>query len=327
MTRITDNEEAPQEESAAPEPEPEPEPQPARTKLSDRFLPRFEGQIQILGVTLNGLGKIGLVFVLVFLAATAGYWLYQRSQKSQVPGLVGTTRAEAEKLLDRRHLVLGGIQFEESDEPKGTVLRTDPRIGTELEYDSGVLLILAKPAAPVSREPVAQYVVPNSGPRIVLPPAGRTGAAPDIVLRDERPRPTATPAPSRTPDVTMPTTPVPTPTSVAPVPEVFLLGGTTQAADVPGDCATGYHTTVTQPITLSGPGELTYRWVDSEGPVGEPEKLTFSDQLTQTVTKDWVRTGQDGARLTGWQQLRVISPGSQSGDRITDDHYCGGGLG
>ena len=70
----------------------------------------------------------------------------------KVPDVVGADRGHAAKLLADEGLSVGSVTEEVSDQPAGTVLRTNPKAGTAVRPGSAVGLVVAKapPADPPS---------------------------------------------------------------------------------------------------------------------------------------------------------------------------------
>ncbi|BCY08475.1 PASTA domain-containing protein [Actinoplanes sp. L3-i22] len=285
------------------------------------MLKHVEGQVSSDGIAVTGLGKVGVAVVLVFLVGVGGYWVFQQLQKSQVPPLVGVSRAEAEKQLTRAHLVLGGFREEESGEPKGTVLRTEPGIGSNLAYGTGVTLVLAKPVEqPAPQIGIAQLKAGTAG----LPQLPGRGAGPHVDVR-VIPAP-AGPVSRRTlPPATRPIGTSPPESSqppVPPVPEVWLDEGSAETAPESPDCQSGLLTVVTQRVSMSGPGALTFQWVGSDGTTTPAETREIGAASTTVVRGEWRRTGLPGDTLTGWRRLAILSPKQLTGDPLTDDHVC-----
>ena len=61
----------------------------------------------------------------------------------EVPNVVGMTVGEASNELGRVNLRLGSTSEEASTEPEGTVIRTDPAVGTPVEADTAVNLVVS----------------------------------------------------------------------------------------------------------------------------------------------------------------------------------------
>lgn len=67
----------------------------------------------------------------------------------EMPDLVGMSQADALGEINRAGLARGEITHQESDEPQGTVLSTDPKAGTEVEPGTKVNLVVAKASTKV----------------------------------------------------------------------------------------------------------------------------------------------------------------------------------
>jgi serine/threonine-protein kinase len=98
------------------------------------------------------------------------------AEQVAVPRLIGQTRAEATATLAEAGLRLGSVTQEPSSEPEGTVLRSDPAEGVEVEPGDQVDIVL------------------SSGPTPAPTPS-------------PTPQPTPTPEPTPTPDPTATPTP------------------------------------------------------------------------------------------------------------------------
>jgi hypothetical protein len=243
------------------------------------------------------------------------WWVFhQQSSQSEVPNLIGIQRAMAEAQLKDVGLNLRGVYEEVSDQSVGLVLRSDPAVGTKLDRGAGVNLVIgaARPATPPSSGPIVIPIpVPgNSAPapgypaspphNIVLPP-------PNVVLPPNSPAPPPNPAPP-------PTSNLPT-TSPTPPPSPVILGA--GRVDHPDsayhDCATGYRFNFSQQVSMTQPGRVTYRWLRSDGASAPVQYIDFANPGTQTVTTWWQRSGRPGDKLTGWQQIEILTPTSLKG--------------
>lgn len=67
----------------------------------------------------------------------------------EMPDLVGLSQADALGEINRSGLARGEITHQESDEPQGTVLSTDPKAGTMVEPETKVNLVVAKASSKV----------------------------------------------------------------------------------------------------------------------------------------------------------------------------------
>jgi hypothetical protein len=304
------------------------EEQPARpVRLHQRLIRRFEGQIQLPGgLVVNGVGKLGVVFVALFAVVAITVVVTRWEPKAKVPALIGATRQEAEARLGEAHLVVGGIQHEESTQPVDTVLRTDPMIGTSLARDSGVLLVLAGPLG-------GNAGLPQTVP---IPPSAGTGDPSDSRAGGPGPGNTsggskggATSSGGKTtgemtskgdgPSNPSPSTDDPAPDTSA---EVSLSAGSAEPDPNLDSCDTGYQMNFTQPVSMSEPGEVTYRWIGSDGGQTAVETLVFDEAGARTAETTWLRTGAPGETLEGWQRLEVLSPTSVHGNKLGFEHTC-----
>jgi serine/threonine-protein kinase len=102
-----------------------------------------------------------------------------------VPPLIGQTPDQAQRTLDQAGLQLGSVGSEYSDEAEGTIIRTVPAVGEEVEPGRSVDVIVSR-----GPEPTA---TPSPTP-------------------EQAPEPTPTPSPPPTPP---PATPTPTPPPTA----------------------------------------------------------------------------------------------------------------
>ncbi|MDR7274055.1 PASTA domain-containing protein [Catenuloplanes atrovinosus] len=312
---------------------PDGEDEPAqRVRLHTRILRRFEGQVQLPGgLVLNGAGKVGLVFVLLFAAVAGTVFAMRWEPTAKVPALVGLTRADAEARLADADLVVGGIEFEDSAEPPGTVLRTDPRIGTKMAHDSGVTLVLARAAAgpqvivpslPPGTPQPGSAVAPGGDVNVVVPGPGAPVPAPP------NPGPNANPGNPANPNNPGPPRPAPGGTTQQPPPPppatVTMLAGEAVPDPDADNCTTGYRTIFRQTVAMSGPGRVTLRWLRSDGALGPVETVDFTAAGTRTFETTWLRTGAPGDTLGGWQQLDVSAPNAARGAQLTFTHTCPG---
>jgi serine/threonine-protein kinase len=71
-------------------------------------------------------------------------------ERYEVPKLGGTPYSEAEALLEEHHLTLGVVTRKYDEEvPKGIIIAADPGVGTELQKDRPVNLIVSKGPEPI----------------------------------------------------------------------------------------------------------------------------------------------------------------------------------
>ena len=77
-----------------------------------------------------------------------------KSRQVAVPNVVGVKKAAAERVLVNNGLRIGSVIEEESEQPSGTVLRTNPGVGVKVRSGSTVNLVIAK--SPVTTTPPAK---------------------------------------------------------------------------------------------------------------------------------------------------------------------------
>jgi serine/threonine-protein kinase len=75
--------------------------------------------------------------------ATVDFVISRGAHPTKVPFLVGQTRDQAQTALDDAHLQ-GVFHSEKSDQPKGTVIRTNPAAGQQVPRDSQVDVYISK---------------------------------------------------------------------------------------------------------------------------------------------------------------------------------------
>jgi serine/threonine-protein kinase len=82
--------------------------------------------------------------------STVDLVIAQRGDQTEVPDVVGKDQVQAARALRADGLWVGSVTQEVSDQPPGTVLRTNPKAGTAVRPGSTVDLIVAKapPAKP-----------------------------------------------------------------------------------------------------------------------------------------------------------------------------------
>jgi beta-lactam-binding protein with PASTA domain len=114
---------------------------------------------------------------------------------------------------------------------------------------------------------------------------------------------------------------------VAKLSPVFLgVGRTDPDPDYP-DCATGYQTIFSQQISVTAPTRVTYQWLRSDRAGAPVEYVDFSTPGTKTVTTTWRRWGEPGETLTGWEQIKIVTPKVLTGEQLAFSHVCPGGPG
>ena len=81
----------------------------------------------------------------------------------------------------------------------------------------------------------------------------------------------------------------------------------TSTVDLPtftGSCATATVFTFTGTITSAVAGDVTLKWLRSDGAIAQPDTINFAAPGTQTVQTTWTMS----AGGTHWQQLQILSP-------------------
>jgi serine/threonine-protein kinase len=81
-----------------------------------------------------------------------------------VPSVVGLNRAKAEQMLTKTGLRVGSVTEIESNQLSATVLRTNPKAGTEVAPGSTVDLVIAKPpttSTPPTTQPASKPPAPS----------------------------------------------------------------------------------------------------------------------------------------------------------------------
>ena len=85
-----------------------------------------------------------------------------------VPNLIGQTRGEASSTLNAAGLQLGSVTEEPAAQAAGTVIRSDPGAGTDVERNSQVNLVLSTGPTP---SPTPQPTPPPTPPPTPVPTA------------------------------------------------------------------------------------------------------------------------------------------------------------
>lgn len=81
--------------------------------------------------------------------------------------------------------------------------------------------------------------------------------------------------------------------------------------------------TFTGTIQATGPGRVSYVWERSDGGTQTtPSTVEFTAAGSRTVTKTWT-LGEPGREVSGWQRLRVISPGEMRSEPAAFRFTCG----
>jgi beta-lactam-binding protein with PASTA domain len=174
------------------------------------------------GIMLAGAGLVVTLVVVSLL-----WWVSAQRPQAEVPNLVGMPRAQAEALLSGMGLKMRAAYDQVSDQPAGTVLRTDPPAGQALDQGGGVSLTLASapltvaPSSAVATPPVQESPAVQAAPEAQQPPpaaAPRADVVPPAVVVPP-PVVVAPPVVVPPPVVVQPPPPPPAP-ALRPVPDV-----------------------------------------------------------------------------------------------------------
>lgn len=147
----------------------------------------------------SGAGVFGaFILAIVTLFVVAALWAAQGQSPVEVPVLAGLPRSQAEALLKNVGLSVHATSNEVSSQPAGTVLRTNPAAGVQLDPGAGVNLVLAiagasgmapgnadmapAPVAAPAQQPAAVAIpTPVQQPAAVVVPAPVQKPAPLVV--------------------------------------------------------------------------------------------------------------------------------------------------
>ena len=141
----------------------------------------------------------------------------------------------------------------------------------------------------------------------------------------DSPTPTRKPTPTKTPTPTSTSTPTSTPTSTAtptPTVQTFAVTGVTAnyVGYTPETCSPDKTHAFSGDITVNMAGTVSYRWVKSEGPVGDTKTKVFSGPGTLPVEQDnWILNSPS---YTGWDRIDILSPNSTSSNQANFTHTC-----
>ena len=109
-----------------------------RKPVGKQLLRRFQLPVNL------GTGVFGaFILAIVTLFVVAVLWAAQGQSPVEVPVLAGLPRSQAEALLKNMGLSVRATSDEVSLQPAGTVLRTNPAAGVQLDPGAGVSLVLA----------------------------------------------------------------------------------------------------------------------------------------------------------------------------------------
>jgi serine/threonine-protein kinase len=92
------------------------------------------------------------------------------AEQVRVPGMIGQTREEARQTLEREGLSLGNVREEPSDATAGTVIRTSPTAGTDVDAGSPVDIVLSLGPTPSPTPSPTPVPTPTPTPEPTLPP-------------------------------------------------------------------------------------------------------------------------------------------------------------
>ena len=126
---------------------------PAGKQWLKRYLPEAYSGIGVFG---------GFILAVVALLVVVAIWAAQGRSPVEVPALTGLPQVQAEALLKGVGLSVRATSHEVSAQPAGTVLRTDPAAGVQLDQGAGVSLVLVIAASPAKASGVAE--VPAAPP-------------------------------------------------------------------------------------------------------------------------------------------------------------------
>jgi beta-lactam-binding protein with PASTA domain len=159
------------------------------------------------GIKLAGAGLVATLLVVLLL-----WWAAARQPQVAVPNLVGMSRVNAEALLNGMGLKVRATNDQVADQEAGTVLRTDPSAGQNVDQGDGVSLTLASPPPAVTPSPAAQTSAAQE-PQVAPESPAAQQPAPVVV-----PSPVRVPAPVVV--VPPPVVEAPPGPAVRPIPDV-----------------------------------------------------------------------------------------------------------
>jgi serine/threonine-protein kinase len=102
------------------------------------------------------------------------------AEQVRVPGMIGQTRDEARQTLEREGLALGNVSEEPSGATAGTVIRTTPTAGTDLDARSAVDLVLSSGPTPSPTPSPTPEPTPTPTPEPTPPPVETPTATPTL---------------------------------------------------------------------------------------------------------------------------------------------------
>lgn len=77
--------------------------------------------------------------------------------------------------------------------------------------------------------------------------------------------------------------------------------------DPPTGCPTNVNYTVYANITVNGPVDISYRWLQKDGNNSSPKPLSFSAAGTKTLERSWM-IGRGDSTSDRWMQIVVLEP-------------------
>jgi hypothetical protein len=211
---------------------------------------------------------------------------------------------------------------------RGVLLSLGSAVATVVAVFVGAgvgIVTAAEPDSPAgSPSWYADAPTPSHGPPVAAPTgtvrptassAPRPGSGTDRMTRDPRAGPSLGGPPRP-----------PTPSAAGP--PVLLGVGRVDPSPLYQDCETGYQFDFTQQISMTRPGRVTYRWLRSDGAGAPVEYIDFAARGTKIATAGWMRGGNPGDTLDGWEQIEILTPVRLRGERIAFSYTCpsaGGG--
>jgi hypothetical protein len=91
--------------------------------------------------------------------------------------------------------------------------------------------------------------------------------------------------------------------------------------DPPTGCPRNIWYTVYATITVSGPLEIEYRWLQSDGNDSSAKPLEFTEAGSQTISREW-KVGLTDSRNDRWMQIVVTDPVYMEYDKATWAFPC-----
>lgn len=101
---------------------------------------------------------------------------------------------------------------------------------------------------------------------------------------------------------------------------VFGVTSVTYKVDRTCTAANTFYT-ITALITSSGPLEINFMWIQSDGNNDETNKLTFTEASTRAATREWSQH-KDTSTNPRWVQVIVTSPTYQEFDKVILPPFC-----